>query len=106
MPAAMKFFQWTVGSLATGPSTMGMLGGAAAAGVHAASSVRGIGGYRTGDPATYMDDPGPGSTFNFPVCPITDLSVVQQLLGLRSQFAGATRQEPVDFIRPVNISVH
>jgi hypothetical protein len=51
-------------------------------------------------------DPGPESTFSFRVGPITDLGVVQQLLDLRPQFATVTRQEPVDFIRPVNLSAH
>jgi hypothetical protein len=60
MPATMKFFNWTVGSLATQSSAMGMIGSAAAAGVHAASSLRGIGGNRASDHATYMDDHGPG----------------------------------------------
>jgi hypothetical protein len=61
MPATMKFFNWTVGSLASSASTLGMLGTVAAAGVHAASSLRGVGGYHVGDHATYMDDHGPGS---------------------------------------------
>jgi len=61
LPVAMKFFNWTTGTLSQGPSTLGMLGTAGAAGVHAASSLRGIGGYHVGDHATYMDQHGPGT---------------------------------------------
>ena len=61
MPATMKFFNWSVGTLASNASTLGMLGTAAAAGVHAASSLRGVGGYHVGDHASYMNDHGPGS---------------------------------------------
>src|SRR6476620_7472251 len=55
MPALMKFFNWTTGTLTQASSTLGMLGSAAAASVHAASSLRGMGGYRPSDHATYMD---------------------------------------------------
>jgi len=61
LPVAMKFFNWTTGTLSEGSSTLGMLGTAGAAGVHAASSLRGIGGYHVGDHATYMDQHGPGT---------------------------------------------
>jgi hypothetical protein len=61
LPVAMKFFTWTTGNLAPSPSTLGMLGTAGAAGMHAASSLRGVGGYHVGDHATYMTDHGPGS---------------------------------------------
>jgi hypothetical protein len=59
MPATMKFFNWTTGTLAQSPSTLGMLGTAGAAGIHAASSMRGVGGYHVGDHAEYMAQHGP-----------------------------------------------
>jgi hypothetical protein len=61
LPVAMKFFNWTTGTINTGPSTVGMLGTAGAAGMHAASSMRGAGGYHVGDHASYMDQHGPGT---------------------------------------------
>ena len=61
MPATMKLFNWTTGSLTQSPSTLGMLGTAGAAGMHAASSMRGVGGYHVGDHAEYMAQHGPGS---------------------------------------------
>jgi hypothetical protein len=61
MPATMKFFNWTTGALAQTPSTLGTLGTAGAAGLHAASSMRGVGGYHVGDHAEYMAQHGPGS---------------------------------------------
>jgi hypothetical protein len=61
MPATMKFFNWTTGTLAQSPSTLGMLGTAGAAGMHAASSMRGVGGYHVGDHADYMAQHGPGA---------------------------------------------
>ena len=60
MPATMKFFNWTTGTLAQAPSTLGMLGTVGGAGMHAASSVRGAGGYHVGDHADYMTQHGPG----------------------------------------------
>jgi len=51
-------------------------------------------------------DPGPNNPFTFKTGPITDLAVVQKLLDLRPQFAGAQRQEPVDFIRPIETLSH
>ena len=44
-------------------------------------------------------DPGPFNRFPFKIGPITDLSVVQQLLDLRPKFATGTTEEPADFIR-------
>jgi hypothetical protein len=61
MPATMKLFNWTTGSLTQSPSTLGMLGTAGAAGMHAASSMRGVGGYHVGDHAEYMAQHGPGA---------------------------------------------
>ncbi len=51
-------------------------------------------------------DPGPEATFPFKVGPITDLATVQKVLDLRPQFAAATRQEPVDFIRAIDRAPH
>jgi hypothetical protein len=51
-------------------------------------------------------DPGPDASFPFRTGPITDLGVVRRILDLRPQFAGATRSEPVDFIRAVDTSAH
>jgi hypothetical protein len=51
-------------------------------------------------------DPGPMNPFSFRVGPITDPGVVQKLLDLRPQFAGASTEEPVDFIRPVQTFAH
>ena len=59
MPALMKFFNWTVGSLGTGGGGLGMLGAAVAAGVHAGASLRGVGGYTATDHARYLDSHGP-----------------------------------------------
>ena len=80
MPATMKFFNWSVGSLAASASTLGMLGTAAAAGVHAASSLRGIGGYHVGDHAsatwtnTVPARPGTAPA-RAPAHPVLDLAV-------------------------------
>jgi hypothetical protein len=51
-------------------------------------------------------DPGPVNPFPFQVGPITDLDVVQRLLDLRPQFAGASSEEPVDVIRPIETFSH
>ena len=61
MPALMKFFNWTVGSMASGGGGLGVFGAGAAAGVHAASSLRGAGGFSPGEHIRYMDGHGPGS---------------------------------------------
>jgi hypothetical protein len=42
---------------------------------------------------------------NLRVGPITDLAIVQKVVDLRAQFAGAVRDEPVDVIRAVDSSV-
>jgi hypothetical protein len=44
LPVLLKFFSWTVGSLQSGGGGLGMLATAGAAGMHAASSLRGVGG--------------------------------------------------------------
>jgi hypothetical protein len=51
-------------------------------------------------------DPGPETTFQFKVGPVTDLATVQKILDLRAQFTAATRSEPVDFIRPIDLTPH
>jgi hypothetical protein len=70
MPALMKFFNWGVGSIsAGGGSGLWMFGTSLAAGMHAASTMRGLGGgHRAGDHAAYMADhgPGPGPASNPP----------------------------------------
>jgi hypothetical protein len=60
LPAMMKFFSWTVGAVQSG-SSMGMFGAAAAAGMHASSSLRGLGGNSAADHSRYMDANGPGN---------------------------------------------
>ncbi|HTM85130.1 MAG TPA: hypothetical protein VL179_09565 [Mycobacterium sp.] len=60
LPALMKFFTWTVGSIQSG-SSLGMFGAGAAAGMHAAASMRGLGGNSAADHSRYMSDNGPGS---------------------------------------------
>ena len=44
LPAVMKFFNWTIGSMQGGGGGLGMLATAGAAGMHAAASLRGGGG--------------------------------------------------------------
>jgi hypothetical protein len=61
MPAMMKFFNWTVGAVTTHGGGLGMFGGGAAAGLHAASSLRGLGGNSAAEHSRYMDSHGPGS---------------------------------------------
>jgi hypothetical protein len=60
LPALMKFFNWTVGAVQSG-SSLGMFGAGAAAGLHAASSMRGLGGNSAVDHGQFMADNGPGS---------------------------------------------
>ena len=61
MPALMKFFNWGVGSISnSGGSGLWMFGTSLAAGMHAASTMRGLGGHGAGDHAAYMADHGPG----------------------------------------------
>jgi hypothetical protein len=81
MPATMKFFNWTTGSLSPGPSTLGMLGTAGAAGMHAASSMRGVGGYHVGDHADYMATNGPGAAPGGPSGGDTTSSSMSSMLG-------------------------
>src|SRR6266508_944755 len=59
LPALMKFFNWTVGAMQSG-NGMGMFGAGAAAGVHAASSLRGLGGNSAAEHSRYLDSHGPG----------------------------------------------
>ncbi|MBQ1053496.1 hypothetical protein KBX35_01695 [Micromonospora sp. C32] len=62
LPALMKFFTTFTGGVASAGGGLGMAGAGAAAGLHAASSVRGaVGGYSAGDHARYLDSQGPGS---------------------------------------------
>jgi hypothetical protein len=51
-------------------------------------------------------DPDPDTTFPFRAGPITDLDTVRRILDLRPQFAGTTRSEPADFIRPATAFSH
>jgi len=51
-------------------------------------------------------DPDPRVEPPFPVGPITDLSVVKQLLDLRSQFAGEQRLEPATVFREFQAMSH
>ncbi|XVU24288.1 hypothetical protein ACQPZJ_44845 [Actinoplanes sp. CA-054009] len=61
LPAMAKFFNWTVGSVQSS-SGIGIFGAGAAAGVHAASSLRGLGGNSAAEHGRYMDSHGPGSS--------------------------------------------
>ncbi|MEU7753694.1 hypothetical protein [Micromonospora sp. NPDC049171] len=62
LPALMKFFTVFTGSVASGGGGLGMVGAGAAAGLHAASSIRGAaGGHSAGDHARYMESRGPGN---------------------------------------------
>nr|WP_152332244.1 hypothetical protein [Micromonospora purpureochromogenes] len=62
LPALMKFFTTFTGGVASAGGGLGMAGAGAAAGLHAASSVRGaVGGHSAGDHARYLDSQGPGS---------------------------------------------
>jgi hypothetical protein len=51
-------------------------------------------------------DMDPGEPRSFAVGPITNLDVVRTLLELRSSFAADLKDEPVDFIRPIEASSH
>src|SRR6266511_1186391 len=66
MPALMKFFNWTVGSVGGGGGGPGMLGAAGAAGMHAAASLRGVGGYSAADHSRYMEQHGPSGNTGSP----------------------------------------
>lgn len=55
LPALAKFFQLFTGQLSSGGSSIGMLGAGAAAGLHAASSLRAAGGRSASDHARYLD---------------------------------------------------
>ncbi|MBP1782721.1 hypothetical protein J3R08_002571 [Micromonospora sp. HB375] len=62
LPALMKFFTTFTGGVASAGGGLGIAGAGAAAGLHAASSVRGaVGGHNAGDHARYLDSRGPGS---------------------------------------------
>ncbi|WP_327652043.1 hypothetical protein [Micromonospora aurantiaca] len=62
LPALMKFFTTFTGGVASAGGGLGMAGAGAAAGLHAASSVRGaVGGHSARDHARYLDSQGPGS---------------------------------------------
>ena len=61
LPVLLKFFTIFTGSVGSGNGSLGMLGAGAAAGMHAASAVRGaVGGNSAGEHARYMDSSGPG----------------------------------------------
>lgn len=61
LPAMAKFFNWTVGAVQSS-SGIGIFGAGAAAGMHAASSLRGLGGNSAAEHSRYMDNHGPGSS--------------------------------------------
>lgn len=62
LPALVKFFTIFTGGSNSSGGALGMLGAGAAAGMHAASSLRGAaGGNSAGDHARYMDTRGPGT---------------------------------------------
>jgi hypothetical protein len=51
-------------------------------------------------------DVNPSDFPDLKVGPITDLAIVQKVVDLRGQFAGAVRDEPVDVFRAIDTSVH
>jgi hypothetical protein len=55
MPALMRFFTWTVDGLQDGGGGLGLLGGAAAAGMHAQAAMRSVGGATASDQANNID---------------------------------------------------
>ncbi|MFI7517329.1 hypothetical protein ACIBVK_27910 [Micromonospora echinofusca] len=55
LPTMMKFFSWTTGAIASGGGSAGMAAAGAAAGLHAASSLRSAGGSSAGEHARYLD---------------------------------------------------
>ncbi|WP_190250071.1 hypothetical protein [Dactylosporangium sucinum] len=62
LPVLLKFFTIFTGSVGGGNSSIGMFGAGAAAGMHAASSLRGaVGGNNANDHARYLETTGPGS---------------------------------------------
>ncbi|MEN3308869.1 MAG: hypothetical protein V7603_5071 [Micromonosporaceae bacterium] len=56
LPVLLRFFNWTVGTLQPGGGGLGMLASAGAAGMHAASSLRGVGGSSVNDHARYLGE--------------------------------------------------
>jgi len=61
LPALLKFFTWTVGAIQTHPGGLASLGTTAASGVHAASSLRGVGGSSAAEHARYLAISGPAA---------------------------------------------
>jgi hypothetical protein len=61
LPALMRLFNWTVGTVTTNGNSLGMLGTAFAAGLHGASAMRGLGGHSATDHARWLDTHGPGT---------------------------------------------
>ncbi|PMR61342.1 hypothetical protein C1A38_09405 [Verrucosispora sp. ts21] len=67
LPAMAKFFQLFTGTLSSGGgNSIGMLGAGVAAGLHAASSLRAVGGSSASDHARYIDTALPQSGGNGP----------------------------------------
>jgi hypothetical protein len=62
MPALMRFFNWSVGAIATHGNGLGMIGTSLAAGLHGAAAVNGLGGYGATDHARWLDSHGPGTS--------------------------------------------
>ncbi len=57
LPVLLRFFNWTIGSLQSGGGGLGMLATAGAAGMHAASSLRGAGGgFGVNEHARYLSE--------------------------------------------------
>lgn len=55
LPVMLKFFTWTTGAMASGHGGAGMAAAGAAAGLHAASSLRSVGGSSATEHARYME---------------------------------------------------
>ena len=62
LPALLRLFTWTVGSVGSSHGAgLGLLASATAAGLHGAATIRGLGGYGPGEHARYLDSHGPSS---------------------------------------------
>lgn len=54
LPVLLRFFNWTIGGLQSGGGGLGLLATAGAGGLHAASALRGAGGFGAGEHARHL----------------------------------------------------
>jgi len=66
LPVLLRFFNWTIGSLHNGGGGLGMLATAGAAGVHAATSLRGSGPMGVNEHVRYISDTFGAASSNGP----------------------------------------